>query len=456
MKQVLFKFLVGGIAGIAVWMVFEPMAPTQFRSGDWDSFEQMYILSLGCTIGLAIGGLNGFLQGGKVHFLRGLFLGLIFAAIGATFGHSLGSVMFKAVAPTGPGLLIDPRLIVARILGLTPIGLFLGLAIGASTLNVKRAVQGAIGGGLAAFLGGSVFDIIGMMSGPLVRDIRGGDEVGIVPRAVLAITMGALIGLFIGLVELASRSAWLRLSLGRNEGREWSLDQPQTFIGRSESAHVPLFGDANIAPIHASIQRQGNNYVLVDGGSPLGTGLNGQRVSQAVLMPGSIIEIGHFKLEFLMKNMPAPFKGPEQLVNQAYPLGNFAAPAFPGGPVPASSSAMISVPMAPPNLAPTMAYSPASSQGFALVALDGPLTGTKFPVSGSLDLGRESTFVPMSYDSGASRRHATVAPGLGGLSVTDQGSTNGTFVNGQRVQSAQAIPGDLIKVGSTTFRVEPT
>ncbi len=448
MKQVLFKFLVGGIAGILIWAIFEPLAPTNFQSADWDSFEQKYILCLGCAIGLAIGGLNGYLQGGKVHFLRGLSLGLVFAAIGVTFGHSIGSIMFKAMAPQVPGMLIDPQLVIARILGLTPIGLFLGMAVGASTLNVKRTVQGAIGGGIAAFLGASVFDVVGLLSGALVREVRGGDETGIVPRAILAITMGALIGLFIGLVELASRSAWLRLSLGKNEGREWSLDQPQTFIGRSESANVPLFGDTNIAPIHASIQRQGPNYVLIDGGSPLGTGLNGQRVSQAVLMPGSIIEVGHFKLEFLMKNMPAPQRAPEQLMNQAYAVG---APV----PVPATSAAMMGMPANGPNLAQTVAFTPASSGHVALLALDGPLAGSKYPISTPTDLGRESALVPMGFDSGASRRHANVSPALGGITVTDCGSTNGTFVNGQRVQTARAIIGDLIKVGSTTFRVEP-
>jgi pSer/pThr/pTyr-binding forkhead associated (FHA) protein len=43
----------------------------------------------------------------------------------------------------------------------------------------------------------------------------------------------------------------------------------------------------------------------------------------------------------------------------------------------------------------------------------------------------------------------------GGLTVEDLRSSNGTFVNGQRVTAAQALrPGDTIKAGSTTLRVD--
>ena len=112
---------------------------------------------------------------------------------------------------------------------------------------------------------------------------------------------------------------------------------------------------------------------------------------------------------------------------------------------------------------PTVAYGapmqPMPTQTVAsgvptLVALDGPLAGQRFMVNGSTTLGRESSQVPMAYDTQASRRHAEVTAGPGFVQVTDVGSTNGTFVNGQRVQSAQVRPGDVVKVGNTSFRLE--
>ena len=292
----------------------------------------------------------------------------------------------------------------------------------------------------------------------------------------MALLLGATIALFIGIVDRLSRSAWLRLVLGRNEGKEWSIDSNQTFIGRSEGASVPLFGDQNVAPIHASINRQGGQYILVDGGSPIGTLLNGQRVTQAPLFHGAHIQIGSYNLEFLMKNMAAPARGPEAYPGQAYPMQ--------GGPMPQQPVPQ-TVGMAPTQMMPqqmptqampqqmpqgmptqampgmgsqpTMAYGAPLQGGprqHTLVAIDGPLMGQRFPVNAPTDLGRECPAIPMSFDSAASRRHANISPAPQGLAVADAGSTNGTFVNGQRVSQAMAGPGDLIKVGSTTFRVE--
>jgi hypothetical protein len=61
-------------------------------------------------------------------------------------------------------------------------------------------------------------------------------------------------------------------------------------------------------------------------------------------------------------------------------------------------------------------------------------------------------------DPGVSRRHAEFRfqPGSDGLptvSVLDLGSTNGTAVNGRRVQHAVLNPGDVIQVGGTKIRV---
>ena len=87
--------------------------------------------------------------------------------------------------------------------------------------------------------------------------------------------------------------------------------------------------------------------------------------------------------------------------------------------------------------------------------MDGPLTGQRYPIEGGFGFGRESDRVPMAYDTQASRRHAVIQPGPTGPVLTDLGSTNGTYVNGQRIQTSALRPGDLFKVGSTTFRFEP-
>jgi len=54
-------------------------------------------------------------------------------------------------------------------------------------------------------------------------------------------------------------------------------------------------------------------------------------------------------------------------------------------------------------------------------------------------------------DKGASRRHAQLRNQDGGWSVTDLGSTNGTKLNGQTVQTHGLDDGDRITIGSTTL-----
>jgi hypothetical protein len=59
-------------------------------------------------------------------------------------------------------------------------------------------------------------------------------------------------------------------------------------------------------------------------------------------------------------------------------------------------------------------------------------------------------------DTTVSRRHATITRTPGGFELADLGSTNGTFVNGRRVQKPVALkPGDEIKFGSARFAFDP-
>lgn len=488
MGTVLLRFLLGGIAGLLAWMLVEPAYP-KTTTGDFSRAEGYMVLLAGIFIGGTIAGLSGYTQGGTRHTLRGLGLGALFGAFGIFAGYNVGSSIVSTVFGSSVfqrGGMSTPVVMMARMFAILPMGAFLGLAVGGATLNMRRTVQGLIGGLIAGAVAGFLFDPVAGSVGGVLLQLQGQrqGDVGTISRAMTFWLLGASIGLFIGLVERLARSAWLRLQLGKNEGKEWSIDSAQTFIGRSEGAHVPLFGDPNIAPVHCSIQRHGKDYVLVDGGSPVGTFLNGQRIQSALLAPGSQIQIGGLVLQFLMRNHAAPARGPEAYAGQAYPYGGAPQPGPAQGyaPNPAAPQMQPMQPMAPmpgaptqvmpgmpapgaqtqvmPGMGgsmPTMAYGAAGpiGGGFTLVAIDGPMIGHRFPVNGPVEIGREGAAVRLLHDANASRRHAVVQPGMGNVTVQDLGSTNGTFVNGQRVSQANAGPGDMIKIGSTTFRVEP-
>jgi pSer/pThr/pTyr-binding forkhead associated (FHA) protein len=55
-------------------------------------------------------------------------------------------------------------------------------------------------------------------------------------------------------------------------------------------------------------------------------------------------------------------------------------------------------------------------------------------------------------DSSVSRRHAILVPRASGARVLDDRSSNGTFVNGRRIQQADLSNGDVIVVGRVVLR----
>ena len=73
------------------------------------------------------------------------------------------------------------------------------------------------------------------------------------------------------------------------------------------------------------------------------------------------------------------------------------------------------------------------------------------PGRGATPIGREvQGGICLSRDRRASRLHATVHRGVTGtLRVVDEGSRNGTMVNGRRVEDALLADGDLLSLGDS-------
>jgi hypothetical protein len=85
---------------------------------------------------------------------------------------------------------------------------------------------------------------------------------------------------------------------------------------------------------------------------------------------------------------------------------------------------------------------------------NGPLAGQTFEVVGEVVLGRENADLTID-DAEASRRHAVVRLQGGAVEVEDLGSSNGTFVNGERIEGPTRVGGGAkIRVGTTEFEVE--
>lgn len=449
MTAVLFLAFAGGAAGLVAWVVMEPSAPAHFADPRWVQWSGGFTLLMGALVGASIGAAYGKILGSRRHLLNGLGGGLVLGAIGGSLGYQIGGAIVKAMLPMAlqPSSPL-PLNVLARTIAFIPLGALLGVVIGIPSRSKVRAMQGFLGGAIGGAIAGSTFDVVSLVvSAPRLAMASGNGtvEIGGPGRAVTSVIIGAAIGLCAAIFERLGRRAWVRLELGRNEGKDWVVDTGQTYIGSSETAHIPLFGDPNVIPFHACIVRQGGGYALMDGGSPSGTYVNGQRIAQVALAGGERIQVGGFSLLFMLRSGTAPARAPESRVG-AVPVAQPVAPIALSAPGPSLAASTPAVGAA--VAVPTASATP------SLVALDGPLAGQRFPVFALLEMGRESPAVPLGFDKLASRRHASFGPAVGGLQVQDLGSTNGTFVNGQRVTTAVAGPGDVVRVGSTSFRVE--
>jgi pSer/pThr/pTyr-binding forkhead associated (FHA) protein len=84
------------------------------------------------------------------------------------------------------------------------------------------------------------------------------------------------------------------------------------------------------------------------------------------------------------------------------------------------------------------------------------LIGASTPLE--LTIGRrEGCDVCLNYDSQVSREHALVIYDGEKFWLEDTGSTNGTFVDDERVEGRVEIrPGQMFRVGRTWLRIEPS
>jgi pSer/pThr/pTyr-binding forkhead associated (FHA) protein len=92
--------------------------------------------------------------------------------------------------------------------------------------------------------------------------------------------------------------------------------------------------------------------------------------------------------------------------------------------------------------------------GFGLIVERGPRAGLTFVLpEGNTTVGRHPESDIFLNDVTVSRHHCRFLVSGNDLNVEDSGSTNGTYVNEQRVDSAQLSPGDEVLVGRFHFVV---
>src|SRR5206468_6935618 len=91
----------------------------------------------------------------------------------------------------------------------------------------------------------------------------------------------------------------------------------------------------------------------------------------------------------------------------------------------------------------------------ALRFISGKYQGGEFPLADHKEIvvGRSSDLDMVLVEDMVSRRHARIACNGTQITIEDLGSTNGTFVNGEKIKRATLKEGDRILIGTSILKV---
>ncbi|MEV6484459.1 FHA domain-containing protein [Streptomyces sp. NPDC051576] len=247
-------------------------------------------------------------------------------------------------------------------------------------------------------------------------------------------------------------------------GRTWTLDASRPYtLGRDPQGDV-VVDDARVSWRHATISWSGRSWVIDDHGSTNGTFVQGRRIHQMEIGPGSSVHLGNatdgpcLSLSGAAAAVAAPQAQPQQ---QPY-AAQGAAPGW---------AQQAPAQQAPPQQTPEQQryQPPAASQipsqqgpgaGAGAPPVYGdrsPTTFHQFSIGRIMRIGRALENELVVSDLQVSRHHAEFhATPDGRFEIRDLGSHNGTYVNGQPIAkggSALLGPNDIVGVGHSTFRL---
>lgn len=108
-----------------------------------------------------------------------------------------------------------------------------------------------------------------------------------------------------------------------------------------------------------------------------------------------------------------------------------------------------------PERPPPRSSGSAPKPRYALRFISGKYAGGEFPLDEGREvvIGRSSDLDMVLVEEMVSRRHARILQSATGILIEDLGSTNGTFVNGEKVLRVQLKEGDRVLVGTSILKV---
>ncbi|MGN6393429.1 MAG: FHA domain-containing protein, partial [Gemmatimonadales bacterium] len=234
------------------------------------------------------------------------------------------------------------------------------------------------------------------------------------------------------------------------DGREYTIGTGSAIVfGRDAGADVVVTG-SEVSRRHAEIQATPDGYVLNDL-SVNGTYVNGERAGrQHMLARADVIRIGNDEFRFYADASPPATSRPRRSIPPV------TAPQPPTGAGARLSDTLMGMPhpLPSPSVTPT---APQAAPLASLLVRTGALKGRRLPVKVPVvNIGRAEFNDVVLSDPSVSTSHAKLQRREDLWVVSDLGSTNGTFVEGERVEGEVPLaPGSTLKFGEVAVLFEP-
>ncbi len=297
---------VSGIIGaLAAWACIEPFINEGVPEAQQSHVGLVLLFpTVAAMIGLFIGAAEGIITRNPLRALISGAVGLGVGFVGSLIMMIPAGIIFNIMSglavtynnlkegeiPHGFGLFL---FMTGRSLAWGVIAIPSGLGQGIALRERKVVWNGILGAVLGGLLGGLIFD-------PIDFALSKQNDAGL-SRAVGVAVIGAMVGVFIGLVEQWTKTAWLLMKAGPLAGKQFVMYRQSTVIGSSPKADIYLFKDDAIEPRHALIHNRGGRYEIEDCGSEDGTYINGIPVKKQMLKAGDQIVMGKTVLEFALR-----------------------------------------------------------------------------------------------------------------------------------------------------------
>jgi pSer/pThr/pTyr-binding forkhead associated (FHA) protein len=236
------------------------------------------------------------------------------------------------------------------------------------------------------------------------------------------------------------------------DGREYVITGASLVFGREAGCDVVVPGK-DVSRRHAEIVQTPKGYLLVDS-STNGTFVNEERVAgQRILARADVIRLGDEQFRFYTDAAASAATTPsdpaERLKHTVHGMEAMAPPPPPAPVRPPAVSPPAPQPPPPPPPPPALA-----TFLVRVGALAGQRLAVKTPV---VNFGRADYNDVVVPDPSVSTSHAKLQRREGVWILVDLDSTNGTFVDGERVKGeAPLAPGAMVRLGDVQLVFEPT